>query len=247
MAYIPAGEFIMGTDEIYDPENAHAHRDEQPAHVVYLDAYYIDRYPVTYAQFAEFLNALGTHRGACSGAPCALVVEEWEEESPMTLRIYRRDGRYVVEERYENYPVQNTTWEGAQAYCAWLGKRLPTEAEWEKAGRGTDGRRYPWGDEWDERIEEIYDHEIGQYPFDASPYGLHDLIGNGYGEYVADWYDPVYYGYSPYRNPVGPESGEYKVTRGGGGVHAIWGVTSREIDNGGGFRCAYGPTTESAP
>jgi len=243
MAYVPAGEFIMGTDEIYVPGEEHAHRDERPAHIVYLDAYYIDRYPVTYAQFAEFLNILGTHRGACSGKPCAYVVEEWEETSQtyLSLHIYKREGKYIVEEGYENHPIQDESWYGAQAYCAWLGKRLPTEAEWEKAARGTDGRRYPWGNEWDERSrasEPFFRYEIGLEPFNVSPYGIHDMIGNGSGEYVADWYDPHYYAYSPYRNPLGPETGRDKVTRGGSGMHAEWGVTSRGT-GGGGFRCAY--------
>ncbi len=248
MAYVPAGEFIMGTDEIYVPERENDHRDERPAHIIYLDAYYIDRYPVTYAQFAEFLNTMGTHRGVCDSVLCALVVEEWEEKNEMTLRIYRRDGGYVVEDGYENYPVQDATWEGAQAYCTWLGKRLPTEAEWEKAARGTSGQRYPWGNEWDERSQEdttYFRHEVGFEPFNVSPYGVHDMLGNGRGELVADWYDPDYYLYSSGHNPTGPETGEFRVLR--GGDHAILGITSRRREHNAGFRCASGSAIEFTP
>jgi len=248
MVEIPAGEFIMGTNEV-SPDDFYR-RAEAPQHVVYLDTYYIDRSPVTAAQYAEFLNALGQHRWACGGADCcAGVIETPDIPLQSFHRIIYENGRYRVVEGREEYPIDEVSWYGAQAYCAWRGKRLPTEAEWEKAARGTDGRRYPWGNEWDSRAEEdsiFYAYPVGSKPFLASPYGVMDLIGNTQGEWVSDWYAPDYYSVSPARNPRGPTEGEDKVLKGGLGIDARAGVTFRfpllPGSPNGAFRCVYVPT-----
>jgi formylglycine-generating enzyme required for sulfatase activity len=244
MVEIPAGSFIMGTNEV-SPDDFY-HRAEAPQHEVYLDTYCIDRSPVTAAQYAEFLNVLGQHRWACGGYDCADVLETSEYHLQSFHRIVYEGGRYHVIEGREDYPIDRVSWYGAQAYCAWRGKRLPTEAEWEKAARGTDGRRYPWGNEWDLRTQEdniFYAYPVGSKPFLASPYDVMDLIGNTQGEWVADWYAPDYYSISPDRNPLGPNKGEDKVLKGGLGVYARWGTTVRlpllPSSPNGAFRCAY--------
>jgi formylglycine-generating enzyme required for sulfatase activity len=249
MVEVPAGTFIMGFDERQlNEEDRAEHLPETPQHTVYLDAYYIDRSPVTGAQYAEFLNALGQHRWACGGADCcADVIETPDTPLQSFHRIIYEGGHYRVIEGREDYPIDTVSWYGAQAYCAWRGKRLPTEAEWEKAARGTDGRRYPWGDEWDPRAEEDsirYAYPVGSKPFLASPYGVMDLVGNTQGEWVSDWYAPDYYSVSPGRNPQGPDEGEYKVLRGGLGLRrAQWGITFRlpllPSSPNGAFRCVY--------
>ena len=190
----------MGSDE--------GDSDEQPVHTVYLDAFYIDKTEVTNAQFAQFLNEQGN-----------------QEEGGVTwldIRgglISQSGGQYQPKSGYEDHPVIEVSWYGARAYCQWAGKRPPTEAEWEKAARGTDGRTYPWGEGID------CDHAqysecggqtvpVGSKPKGVSPYGALDMAGNVW-EWVADWYDSDYYGRSPSRNPQGPDSGEYRVLRGG--------------------------------
>ena len=126
---IPAGAFMMGSDT--------GPADERPAHRVEVAAFSIDRTPVTNAQAAEFLNAKGAQ---------GLNGEEWYQDDDNDARVHRKGDRWVADAGAENHPVLEFSWFGAREYCAWVGKRLPTEAEWEKAARGTDGRRYPWGD-----------------------------------------------------------------------------------------------------
>jgi formylglycine-generating enzyme required for sulfatase activity len=209
MVEIPAGEFLRGVDEqnieTYLREYSryrfvnqemtkdiveHAYADARPQRSVYLDRYYIDRYPVTTAEFVEFLKVLGEHRWSCGGWRCAGFGGG---------EIGIDQGQYVALTRYETYPIPSATWQGAQAYCAWQGKRLPTEVEWEKAARGTDGRLYPWGNEWDPRVREhakmiAAKDPIGSKPYLASPYGVEDLLGvSASGEWVADWYAEDYY------------------------------------------------------
>ncbi len=195
MLLVPAGEFVMGSHRD-DPD---AYDDEKPAHKVYLDAYYIDKYEVTNALFKGFVEA--TRRSA---------------------PIYRNNPKF----NSPTQPVVGVTPEDADAYCKWAGKRLPTEAEWEKAARGTDGRRFPWGNQWvfpwesqsvSKRANGTNQFSqpmpVGSFPEGVSPYGVHDMGGN-VAEYVADFYDKDYYKQSPYRNPKGPLLGK-RTPRGG--------------------------------
>lgn len=167
--------------------------DEKPVHRVYLDAFSIDAYEVTNARYGAFIQATG-------------------RRAPM----YWNDAQYNVPAQ----PVRDVTWSDAEAYCHWAGKRLPTEAEWEKAARGTDGRTYPWGNQWDRTKANTSDGgpgkpmPVGSYEGGKSPYGAYDMAGN-VEEWVADWYYPIYYKRSPSRNPKGPASGRARVLRGG--------------------------------
>jgi len=211
MIQVPAGEFLMGGQET-DPKAAD---DEKPAHTVYLDTFWIDRTEVTNAQYVQFLNALGEYRGACEGHDCLETMLEDKDS-----HIFYQEGGYVVESGFEGHPAIEVTWYGAQAYCEWAGARLPTEAEWEKAARGVDGRLYPWGNDAPDCGEAQYADcsgmtvPVGSKLAGASPYGVLDMAGNVW-EWVADWYEPAYYGSSPARNPQGPDSGERKTFRGG--------------------------------
>jgi eukaryotic-like serine/threonine-protein kinase len=213
MMLVPAGEFLMGSSDA-DPK---ASDDEKPQHTVYLDAFWIDRTEVTNVQYAQFLNALGTHTGACGGQDCA---ETKREDKYSHILRSSQDGRYLVESGFKDHPVTQVSWYGAQAYCTWVGVRLPTEAEWEKAARGADGRSYPWGNDPPDCDKTQYGdcsgmtEPVGSKPSGASPYGVLDMAGNVW-EWVADWYDSAYYGSSPARNPPGPDSGERKTFRGG--------------------------------
>jgi formylglycine-generating enzyme required for sulfatase activity len=172
--------------------------DEKPAHQVSLDAYYLDKYEVTVGQYAKFLEARGMN------------------EPPMWTTMDQPPN--------QKRPVVNVDWSDANNYCEWAGKRLPTEAEWEKAARGTDGRIYPWGNDPPDPLRANYGKEkwnnhtalapVGQLKDGKSPYGIYDLAGNVW-EWVSDWYDPDYYTTSPPQNPKGPENGKYRVLRGG--------------------------------
>lgn len=230
MVLIPAGNFEMGCDS-YCP-NA----DMMPLHTVYLDAYYIDIYEVTNAKYAECVDA-----GAC--------------EEPNGDNSYTRNN-YFGNPTYDNYPVVLVSWDQAHQYCDWRGKRLPTEAEWEKAARGTSYSLYPWGSDAPNcdltnggNICPIGDtDEVGSYPDGASPYGVMDMAGNVW-EWVYDWYDADYYDHSPDSNPTGPEDGTYRVMRGGswGSINGLLTgyrnggnlPTKTSVTNG--FRCVTEP------
>lgn len=184
MMYVPAGEFMMGSES--------GDADETPVHAVSLDAFWIDQTEVTNAQYKLCVDA-----GVC--------------EEPG--RFFFKDNEYA------DHPVIYLFWEYANDYCQWVGRRLPTEAEWEKAACGTDGRKYPWGDKnpSDELVlvslSEEDTRKVGSFPLGASPYGVLDMSGNA-GEWVADWYDEGYYQISPTENPQGPNSGKLRVIRG---------------------------------
>jgi serine/threonine-protein kinase len=199
--------------------------DEKPVHVVWLDAFWIDQTEVTNAMYAKCVT-----EGMCKPSE------------------YADNNKFNSSDQ----PVVAVDWNDATAYCKWAGRRLPTEAEWEKAARGTDGRTYPWGEELNCDIANApfckeNTSKVGTYTNGASPYGALDMAGNAW-EWVADWYDSSYYNNSPDRNPVGPGSGEYRVLRGGswdpdGGVRASYRGAGNP-DFGGrdfGFRCAVSP------
>ncbi len=203
MALIPAGEFLMGSND--------GGSDEKPVHSVYLDAYYIDKYEVTNEQFSKFLNEKGNQ-----GEGGATWVDIDDED----CLIEYKNGKYQPRSGYENHPVVEVSWYGARAYAKWAGKRLPTEAEWEKAARGgLIGKKYPWGDSIDSS-KANYDENLGRTtPVGSYPpnnYGLYDMAGNVW-EWVSDWHDYNYYSSSnSYTNPQGPNGGSYRVLRGGG-------------------------------
>lgn len=206
MVLVPAGEFIMGSEE--------GREDEKPMRRVYLDAFYIDRYEVTNAEYAEFLDAIGGHQGRCGGHDCI----DTKDEDPDSHILYTGGG-YVVEAGYERHPVTKVSWYGAKAYCEHYGKRLPDEAEWEKATRGAEGWVYPWGDEFEANRANVDrpvgdTMPVGSYEGGVSPYGAYDVAGNVW-EWVADWYQA--YPGSHYRSEFFGQ--KYKVVRGGSWNH----------------------------
>lgn len=202
MATIPAGPFTMG--------NNTGPQDERPAHQVAIAVFSIDRLPVTNARFAEFLDAVGAvnKRG-----------ERLFDIDDPDARIHPKHGKWIVSRDFENHPVVEVPWVGARDYCAWRGKRLPTEAEWEKAARGTDGRKYPWGNNPPDRTRAQFSAAynetapVGRGPAGASPYGVQDMAGN-----VWEWVASAYRSY-PYHPDDGREdaaAGPVRGTRGGG-------------------------------
>ncbi len=228
MALIPAGPFIMGKNYIK--------QEQRPSHKVYLDAFYIDTHEVTNAQYYEFIEYIkrtGDHSKCHKDESINKdhTPSNWEEE------YYN----------YPDYPVIRVDWYDAYAYTAWVGKRLPTEAEWEKAARGIDERRWPWGDEWDFDKCNIGDPKpVGSYEEGKSIYGCYDMAGSA-AEWCADWADMLYYTRSPKKNPKGPEKSEKKIIRGGSrfaNVGVLLRCTARKAMNprlgnvGVGFRCA---------
>lgn len=229
MILIPAGEFQMGCDP--NQNGGYSCQDEdRPLHTVYLDAYLIDKTEVTNAQYAQCVAA----------GRCAL----YDNSS------YTRENYYNTQV-FADYPKINVTWTDAKNYCAWAHKRLPTEAEWEKAARGTVIRVFPWGDAAPDCTLANYNacigdtDRIGSYPSGASPYGLLDMAGN-VAEWVQDWFQWDYYTESPAGNPPGPDTGIYKVIRGGdflsGANHQRVSARSKAVPNLYsyllGFRCA---------
>jgi formylglycine-generating enzyme required for sulfatase activity/serine/threonine protein kinase len=211
MVFVPAGEFTMGSDD--------GQADEQPVHEVYLDGYWIDKFEVTNAQFAHFVEETG-HKTDAERAGLAYVYfgGSWKGVNGADWR--RPEGPDTSNSSRMGHPVVQVSWNDAVAYCKWAGRRLPSEAEWEKAARGTDGRIYPWGNESPSASLLNYNGNeggttaVGSYPSGESPYGVLDMAGNVW-EWVADWYDYGYYRISPDENPTGPASGAYRILRGG--------------------------------
>ncbi len=243
MVYIPAGEFVMGTNE---SSSEFDFGDARPEHITYLNAFYIDRTEVTVREYVAFLNNLGTQHRACEGFDCGgaggMVFDPPSNRYIVVDRYDVTIGKWVEGTRYSKYPIVEVSWYGADAYCRWVGKRLPTEAEWEKAARGTDGRRYPWGNEPVEYFFTTLRHEVGTWVGDVSPYGVFDMLGNA-REWTSDWYAADYYSHSPYFDPQGPTSGGYKVIRGAGQRLGIQ-IRTRYLPDQtyeAGFRCAYTP------
>ena len=213
MVWVPAGSFRMGTgagegirdaarrrdwrdmrDVLWRRLRGGVESDEEPSHAVYLDGYWIYKYEVTVAQYRVFCRATKRHMPE---AP------SWGWQ--------------------DHHPIVNITWNDAAAYAAWAGASLPTEAQWEKAARGPDGRIYPWGNTWDGakcRNSAVGTNwatspsPVGSFPAGAGPYGAQDMAGNVW-EWCADWYDAEYYRHAPGRNPTGPATGTGRVLRGG--------------------------------
>ncbi len=191
MVYVPEGEFIMGSNPDDEKRGIYVGLDELPQRKVFLKGYYIDKYEVTTDLYKKFVDTTGNK-----------TPFDW------------KDGNYPEGEGY--LPVAHIDWYDADAYCKWAGKRLPTEAEWEKAARGTDGRIYPWGDVYDMKKTNTKDWNrervpVGSLPEGASPYGVMDMAGNIW-EWTADWYKP-YQGSTLQRDIFGET---HKVIRGGG-------------------------------
>ena len=244
MAHIPAGPFIMGSDD--------GEADEAPMHEVYLDSFWMDVTEITNEMYG-------------------LCVEEGSCKLPRQTGSYTQ-ASYFGDPKFAEYPVVYVDWSMANAYCQWAGAHLPSEAQWEKAASGGDDRLFPWGDDWDvdqhkrlnfadgknpETTSDVTLNDgfrenapVGSFSAGKSPYGIYDLAGNVW-EWVADWYDPAYYSSSPTNNPQGPAGPTSEITmralRGGSWVAANEivfhtsnrnGVDPTRSSESLGFRCA---------
>lgn len=232
---------MMGTDEPERPGDLTL-TSARPAHLVDLDEFYIDRYEVTWQEFTEYLNQLGRHELACAGENCVTSFQSPSDSKYMRQLKLTEEGYQA--KGYANFPAW-ATWYGASTYCQWRGKRLPTEAEWEKAARGVNPDRYPWGDSYleNEAGHPMQPSEVGTYPLDSSPFGLFDVLGNA-PEWVADWYDKEYYANSPIENPLGPDDPvlyDWKVVRGDSSFTGLAHRSGASPIFTSGFRCAYSP------
>jgi formylglycine-generating enzyme required for sulfatase activity len=223
---VPAGMVVIAGGTFNMGANA---GDAAPVHSVTLSPYFIDQFEVTNARYRACVEA-----GQCS---------------PPARRSSDTRPGYFTEAAFDNYPMLNVTWDQAQAFCRSEGRRLPTEAEWEYAATGGDGRLYPWGNDFDPARVPVRDNDTvaaGFYSGGASPFQVFDLAGNAL-EWVADWYDPNFYAVSPAENPAGPPDGNRKVLRGGsfGNPDPLIYLTTRRFsrppagaDVDIGFRCA---------
>ncbi len=260
LVYVPAGDFTMGSNDGAD--------DEKPIHTVYLDAYWIDQVEVTNAMFAEFVAATDYQTDSeIQGWAIAWLGNGWVEVNGANWQ--HPHGPSSGTSGLIDYPVVQVSWNDAKTYCEWAGRRLPTEAEWEKAARGTDERIYPWGNKFDCRKGNFDDETqfdsyvvpggpncdnyletapVGSFQSGVSPYQVYDMAGNVW-EWINDWYVSIYYLSAPYKNPTGPSSGSYRGLRGGSWYYDGEFVRTSDRYNGIqggrglhiGFRCAASP------
>jgi formylglycine-generating enzyme required for sulfatase activity len=265
MVFIPAGEFVMG-GENDDPSSF-------PVHTVYLDAFWIDQTEVTNEMFAKFVESTGYLTDAeKTGSSNDFRTENqtviWEKVKGLAWN--HPDGENSSISAIQDHPVVHVSWNDANEYCTWAGRRLPTEAEWEKAASWNDltGEKYiyPWGNRFDEILLNFCDKNcaydfatkhlddghagtspVGSFPGGASPYGALDMSGNVM-EWMADWHSADYYQTSPASNPLGPDSGHQRVSRGGAWATNDYYVSSARRfawdhpfqHRALGFRCALG-------
>ena len=210
MIFIPEGSFTMGFK--IDNDHEWGDMDEEPVHQVTLSSYWIDKYEVTSSNFTKFLNENKKE------------AYRFIEITP-SVTVQFEDNVYQPRKGLENYPVNRVSWFGADAYCKWKEKRLPTEAEWEKAARGTDQRIFPWGNEFPDNSRVTFRRKFSEKGFQVmepvegmkngiSPFGVHQMAGNVW-EWVSDWFDATAYQDENRIDPKGPESGISKVLRGG--------------------------------
>jgi len=215
---VPAGEFIQGSAE----DGPTARPNEKPQHKVYVDAFWIDRTEVTNAMFAACVAAKVCHERTIS---------------PYLWGVSLPNGSsYYAESEYQDYPVIMLDSDEAQTYCQWQGGRLPYEAEWEKAARGSDDQLYPWGAEIDCKQANYLGcvgapANVNSYPESVSQYGALNMAGNLW-EWTADWYASDYYAHAPTQNPHGPETGQYRTLRGGGWRSLTYQLRVTERANG---------------
>jgi len=238
--FIPAGEFSMGTHPV---ESLGTGSDIAPVHLVYLDAFWIDRMEVTNRMYAQCVAD-----GAC----------ELPNIAGQPIFSSRTRLEYYNNPEFADYPVIYVNWYEADSYCSWAGKRLPTEAEWEKAARGTTTWTYPWGNSKPTWVKANYRYDlfplmgttaVGSFPEGASPYGVLDMAGNVW-EWMSDLYGSDYYGsQTEWNNPTGPANGDRRVLRGGSWFSNEWCLrvslrSSIGPDDAGsdvGFRCVTSP------
>lgn len=217
---IPAGNFKMGSL----PTDPYAQTNEQPQHTIYLDAYQISKYEVTNSQYADFIN----NGGYTNSIYWTSEGWTWLTTNNIIEPYYWSSGEFNSGLYFPKYPVVGISWYEADAYCRWLGVKLPSEAQWEKAARGIDARYWPWGNTWDPAkcncsVNALpdtftYSSPIGFFITGTSPFGCYDMAGNVL-EWVNDWYQSDYYSISPTINPTGPITGTTRIARGGGYIY----------------------------
>jgi len=218
---IPAGPFLMGSTQDEIEAAMRMHKDgpafallhETPQFEAWRPAFYISIYAVTNLQFARFLSA---------ARPSTRRLESWVERLEHIALPTRTARSIRIDPGFDRHPVPNVTWFGAQAYCRWAGLRLPSEMEWEKAARGTDGRIFPWGDDWRPQALRWHEHRpseettapVDAFPDGRSPYGLFQMAGN-VEEWCGDWYRPEVYRRYAQGDLRPPVRGRGRVVRGG--------------------------------
>jgi len=265
---IPSGEFLRGLSDmdwqkiksICKSCQADGLDDAYPQRTIYLDEYQIDRTEITNAQFEVFVEKTGWVTTAEANGYSYVLYKGQDTFSEVTGANWRYPtGPGASITGKGEFPVTQISWNDANAYCKWAKRRLPTEAEWEKAARGLEGWIFPWGDEEPSNTLLNYNFvndgpvRVGSYPAGASPYGVFDMAGNLW-EWVADFYNETYYKGAPDINPKGPVSGEGRVLRGGSWaskllagelvfitpIYRLWNKPDMS-SNVLGFRCAQSP------